>query len=57
MSRTSNDLYRNGRLWEGYDYENQSWVKDGKYRRCGHPENMNCQCYGKLHDGEDTQQG
>ena len=54
MTRTSNDIYRNGRLWQGYDYENQSWVKDGKYLRCGHPESMNCQCYGKLHDGQDT---
>jgi len=37
---------------EYYDYENQAFVKDGKYVRCGHPENMNCKCYGRLHAGE-----
>lgn len=37
-----------------YDYENQSWVKDNKYQRCGHPESMDCRCYGKIHEGENT---
>ncbi len=50
--RTSDNYYREGKLYDGYDYEHQAWVKDGKYIRCGHPESMNCQCYGKLHDGE-----
>ena len=35
-----------------YDYKNQAWVVNGKYIRCGHPAEMNCQCYGKLHEGE-----
>lgn len=35
-----------------YDYENQAWVKAGKYVRCGHPETMDCRCYGKIHEGE-----
>lgn len=56
MSRESDNYYLNGQLWDGYDYENQAWVKDGKYLRCGHPESMNCNCYGKLHEGEETQQ-
>lgn len=35
-----------------YDYDRQAWVKDGLYVRCGHPEAMNCGCYGRLHAGE-----
>lgn len=54
MTRTSDNYYENGQLRDGYDYENQAWVKDGKYITCGHPESMACQCYGKLHEGEDV---
>ena len=36
----------------GYDYANQTWIKNGRFISCDHPENMNCQCYGKLHYGE-----
>lgn len=46
--------YSYNRLFSGYDYENQAWVKNGKYVRCGHPENMACNCYGKIHEGEET---
>lgn len=35
-----------------YDYDRQAWVVDGKYESCGHPENMDCNCWGKLHAGE-----
>jgi hypothetical protein len=35
-----------------YDYRNQVWIKNGKYVRCGHPENMECFCYGREHAGE-----
>jgi hypothetical protein len=35
-----------------YDYTNQAWTVCGKYIRCGHPETMNCRCYGKIHAGE-----
>lgn len=35
-----------------FDYERQAWIKDGKYVRCGHPESMDCGCYGRLHEGE-----
>lgn len=35
-----------------YDYANQAWVQDGRYVRCGHPEVMACNCYGRLHAGE-----
>ena len=52
--RLSSDDYRDGRLMNGYDYERQAWVMDGKYIACGHPESMSCGCYGKLHEGEET---
>ena len=28
--RTSSDEYRNGKLWNGYDYDKQEWVFEGK---------------------------
>ena len=50
--RQSNDEYRNGKLFNGYDYDNQAWVRDGVYVACGHPQAMGCKCYGRLHAGE-----
>ncbi|MDD5007298.1 MAG: hypothetical protein PHC68_02710 [Syntrophorhabdaceae bacterium] len=51
--RNSNDQYDNqGRLINGFDYKHQAWVLNGVYVRCGHPENMDCRCYGKDHVGE-----
>ncbi len=35
-----------------YDYLNQAYVIDGLYARCGHPDAMECNCYGKEHEGE-----
>lgn len=57
--RVSDNQYVGGvnhgrRLLNGYDYDNQAWVVDGKYIRCGHPDSMSCGCYGRLHAGEDT---
>lgn len=52
MSRTSNNTYQEGWLHNGYDYIRQAWVKDGVYVRCGHPESLNCSCYGRKHEGE-----
>jgi len=37
---------------EFYDYTNQAWVVNGHYIKCGHPDSMDCDCYGKLHAGE-----
>ena len=54
MSRLSKDVYRDGRLIQGYDYEKQCWVENGRYVRCGHPESMDCGCYGRDHEGEET---
>lgn len=50
--RQSGNYYKNSILYNGYDYKNQSWVVDGKYVRCGHPNNIDCGCYGKIHEGE-----
>ena len=36
-----------------YDYENQAWVVDGRYVRCGHQ--TECNCYGRKHEGETYQ--
>ena len=55
MTRLSRDIYKDGKLYAGYDYTNQAWVLDGKYQACGHPESMNCRCYGRLHDGENCE--
>ena len=56
--RTSGNQYdAAGRLMAGYDYDNQAWVRAGVYVRCGHPETMNCGCFGRLHAGEHTQVG
>ena len=36
----------------GYDYVNQAWYMNGVYVRCGHPDTMNCECYGKINAGK-----
>lgn len=55
MSRLStNQEDTNGNLISGYDYERQAWVLNGKYQRCGHPDSMGCNCYGRIHEGEAT---
>ena len=55
MSRESGDERGEmGRLINGYDYKLKTWVLDGKYVRCGHPDNMGCACYGRRHEGEQT---
>ncbi len=52
--RVSRDQIINGRVTNGYDYKNQAWVVDGKYMDCGHPQTMNCNCYGRLHKNQET---
>jgi len=39
----------------GYDYKNQAWVLKGRYVACGHPDTMDCKCYGRIHQGEKAQ--
>jgi hypothetical protein len=36
---------------DGYDYDNQAWYKNGVYVRCGHPDSMGCDCFGKINEG------
>jgi hypothetical protein len=57
MSRQSSNEFRDGLLWNGFDYTRQAWVVDGKYVCCGHPETMNCGCFGKEHAGETSLEG
>ena len=52
--RTSQNEYQDNRLINGYDYENQAWVKNGRYVNCGHPADMDCDCYGRKHENELT---
>lgn len=52
--RLSNDEFRNGKLFNGFDYENQCWVLDGIIQRCGHKESLDCGCYGKLNAGKEV---
>jgi len=47
MTRTSLDTIK-----DGYDYDNQAWYKGGKYVRCGHPDSMDCNCFGKINEGK-----
>lgn len=54
MTRTSGDKFdTDGRLIDGFDYENQAWVADGFYLNCGHIL-KDCGCYGREHIGERT---
>ena len=54
--RYSGDQYVNGKLLNGYDYDNQAWVENGVYLKCGHSEScMDCHCFGKIHEGEEAQ--
>jgi hypothetical protein len=51
-SMYSNDGYRDGRLWNGFDYLRQAWVVNGRYIGCGHQ--TPCDCYGTQHKGEEA---
>ncbi len=48
----SRSCYSDDKMKLSFDYEKQVWIVDGKYQRCGHPETMDCKCYGKEHAGE-----
>jgi hypothetical protein len=36
----------------GFDYEHQAWVQNGRYVRCGHLDEYNCNCFGKVNQGK-----
>lgn len=48
----SRNYYSNDKAKHSYDYENQVWIINGEYQRCGHPEQMTCGCFGRIHAGE-----
>ena len=50
--RVSSDEIINGILINGYDYENQCWVRNGHVENCGHPPAMRCGCFGRAHAGK-----
>ena len=54
MRTSTDERDRQGTLVNGFDYAHQAWVVEGVYVRCGHPESMDCRCYGKEHAGEST---
>jgi len=35
-----------------FDYEKQVWIKNGVYQNCGHKQEMDCRCFGRIHSGE-----
>lgn len=54
MRMSTDHFDKHGNLINGYDYDKQCWVIDGVIQRCGHPEDMDCGCYGREHEGELT---
>jgi len=50
----SRNYYCKDKAKLSYDYDKQVWIIDGKYQRCGHPESINCDCYGRLHANEEV---
>jgi hypothetical protein len=40
MSRASFDQVRDGFLHNGFDYNVQAWVTNGRVKGCAHPESM-----------------
>lgn len=40
----------------GFDYHNQAWVIEGGYVSCGHPERINCDCFGRIAQESHQQQ-
>ena len=37
------------------DYTKQAWVLNGRYMDCGHPDDMDCGCWGRVHEGEEVE--
>jgi hypothetical protein len=54
MRVSSNEYDGAGRLIGGFDYTRQAWAENGRWVRCGHPEEMGCRCWGRVHEGEET---
>lgn len=56
MRTSRNQSAASGLLVNGYDYKNQAWVLKGLYVRCGHPESMSCNCYGRINEGKECKE-
>ncbi len=37
-----------------FDYDHQCWIADRCVQRCGHPDGMDCSCYGREHSGQSS---
>jgi len=48
----SRNYYSEDKSKLSFDYDKQVWIINGKYQNCGHPEDMNCNCYGRQHKDE-----
>ena len=57
MSRLSGDEIKDGVVFNGFDYELQVWVEDGKVLRCGHKFDidsvMGWCCNGARYEGQE----
>lgn len=52
--RTGQNEMQAGVIKNGFSYTHQCWIRDFVIQRCGHPETMDCGCFGKRHAGEQT---
>lgn len=52
LNAEASDAIQRGDPDTHFDYECQAFVTDGRYVRCGHPEDTDCRCFGRLHEGE-----
>lgn len=50
--RYSQNEVKDGKIINGFDYDKQVWIIDGVYQNCGHPKDMDCNCYGRQHKGQ-----
>ena len=51
MRESSDDIdSATGRVLNGFDYQRQAWVVDGRYVACSHPGARDC--FGTQHAGE-----
>jgi len=50
MSRFSSDQYKDGKVFNGFDYALQVWVKEGRVQMCGHL-SEECGCNQRKYSG------
>jgi hypothetical protein len=52
MRYSNNEMTKFGVIKNGYSYAHQCWIENFIIQRCGHPDSLDCQCFGKIHEGE-----